>query len=132
MNGIVTLLGVESTGSFKLYPLEGEVVEGSLFKGVDTEYRHPINSILVYDVDSKNKAFSVVFSTLCKGLYQARVESKSGSVKTTPLPSPSYPITAMSLMKSEDALHVTQSNLKQDLPCKETLITTLSDNSVLA
>lgn len=132
MNNIVTILGIESTGKFKLFPLDGEVVEGFLFKGVAEEYRHPINSILVTHVDAKNKAFSVLFSTLCKGLYLARVGVESGSVATTPLPSPSYPITAMSLMKSEDALHVTQSCLKQKLPCKETLITTLSDNSVLA
>ena len=115
-----------------LYPLEGEVVQGFLFTGVDEAYRHPINAILVYDVDAENKAFSVVFSTLCKGVYQARVAFESGSVATTLLPSPPYAITAMSLMKSDDALHLTESVLKQSLPCTETLITTLADNSVLA
>ena len=35
-------------------------------------------------------------------------------------------------MKSEDAVHVTQSNLKQELPCKRTLVATLSDNTVVA
>lgn len=132
MDGSVAILGVESTGSFMLYPLEGEVVQGFLFTGVDEAYRHPINAILVYDVDAENKAFSVVFSTLCKGVYQARVAFESGSVATTLLPSPPYAITAMSLMKSDDALHLTESVLKQSLPCTETLITTLADNSVLA
>ena len=35
-------------------------------------------------------------------------------------------------MKSDDALHLTESVLKQSLPCTETLIATLADNSVLA
>lgn len=132
MNNIVTIFGIQATGSFVLYPLEGEVVRGFVFRGIDEAFRLPINSILLKDVDPENMTISVVVSTLCHGLFVARIHAEDGATETTPLPSPSHPITAMSLMKSEDAVHVTQSNLKQELPCKRTLVATLSDNTVVA
>ena len=108
------------------------MVRGFVFRGIDEAFRLPINSILLKDVDPENRTISVVVSTLCHGLFVARIHAEDGATETTPLPSPSHPITAMSLMKSEDAVHVTQSNLKQELPCKRTLVATLSDNTVVA
>ena len=107
-------------------------MQGSVFYGIDETLQCPINSILLKEVSPENRTISAVVSTLCHGLFVVCIHVEDGSTETTPLPSPSHPITAMSLMMSKEAMHVTQSNLKQELPCKQTLVATLSDNTVVA
>ena len=119
---------MDSAGKCVIFSVEGErELQCSLFS---EEERPPVSSVLIADVDEAAEKVWLVITTFCHGVILTELDVTNDSFHVSPLPSPSLPITAMTVVKSEESVHFTATSLVELHSGKWNLIVAYSDNSI--
>ena len=122
------ILAVDSAGKCVIFSVEGErEFQRSLFSD---EERPPVSSVLIADVDEAAEKVWLIITTFCHGVMLTELDVANDSFHVSPLPSPSLPITAMTVVKSEESVHFTATSLVELHSGKWNLIVAYSDNSI--
>ena len=132
LNGVPHILALTALGQSQLVSMEGEVqFRKNLFASLDWN-EYPVTSCNLYAVHQDSEVLDCVITTLGHGLYHCSLDIQNDSCSITQLASPSLPITCLSVIQSEQPLHLTQSQLQETLPGTTTLVAVLSDSTLLA
>ena len=134
MGDEVYIVGMTATGSVSVYSSDGEEeINGSIYYDLSEEIHWPVTSVLIDQVDVTSESIQIVVTTMNRGILHVQMDIKNDVIHSTLLPSPSHSITSLSILHTSDPFHLTtHSTCHMDVPSTDTLIASLSDNSLIA
>lgn len=132
INSIPHIFAITALGQVIVVSIEGEEeFKKSLFSSMEEHY--PVTSCSIYHIHDEQEILDCVITTLGHGLYHVSIDMKNDSFTLVQLASPALPVTCLSVLQTETPYHLTQTALQETgIEGKRTLVTVLSDNSVVA
>ena len=135
MHNELFILTLTANGHIAVFSLEGEEeISGWLFTSLPEEQRLPLTSVTIDKViDDDEERVQLVVTTMRSTVMQVELDIQNDVIEVVPLPSPPYPITALTVVHSPRAFHLTaEETYHSDCSGTHTLLATLSDSSLYA
>ena len=134
MHNELFILTLTANGHIAVFSLEGEEeISGWVFTSLPEEQRLPLTSVTVDTVIEEEERIQLVVTAMCCLVMQVELDIKNDVIEVVLLPSPPHPITALTVMHSSKAFHLTaEETYHTDCRGTHTMLATLSDSSIYA